>query len=770
MYKVLIRAAVMLHAPAVLFVLQARFSPAGEPPANPADSAAGVRQIVAHRGAMTERPENTLAAVKRAIEVGATAIEMDVRTSKDGVLFLLHDATLNRTTDGTGAPGELTMAELKALDAGGWFDANYRGEKIPTLCEAFELCRGKTDVLLDLKESGRPYAEAVARAVRDHGQPSRTLLGVHTVEQARRFHQALPECRLFGFISDPGDVEAMAAEGVETIRLWPDWLADPALVGRVRRAGAKLHLNGKTGTSAETMQLLVHRPVSLLVDDPATLVQTLARIPDDREAISSLAGLIESAGGTRLVPSVTRPGMQTFLNRDYKILSLPDDLCGMPGYTFDGGCGSDVVLKFKQRAVVLAVFEYNDSGHWTFSDGRSPEDCGWNLLRTGEAAYRGTSNGTREDKPHYGRIYFREYRAGQRLCGLPGFWLCLGILNVESANRLTGFKAGLTSDTPEPLPRFSYSQWATRQRPLDVPPFTTREAFAAWQDGRRREFVRRLIFKYDGRLRVEPIGKPIDLGKYDQQQFHVVQKDRRVFRFFRLLPKSASEKKPLPTLVCFMGHGKVSQILSEPDSYQHACAARFAEHGYLVYAMENVGMGPEGDNHHELDHLLRLDGYSWYGLLFAHQKILLDRVFEDEQVDAKRVGVAGVSTGGLLALSAAAIEPRVAATSVQGIFGSMRVSFVRDRSRHCRCGAIPGLLPEFDLPEMAMMVAPRAIHVSNAAGDGFTPAEAKRCVELIGPLYRQAGGADPLFTVPPGNHEFAFDEALGFFQRVLGKP
>jgi hypothetical protein len=181
-------------------------------------------------------------------------------------------------------------------------------------------------------------------------------------------------------------------------------------------------------------------------------------------------------------------------------------------------------------------------------------------------------------------------------------------------------------------------------------------------------------------------------------------------------------------------------------------------------------MEPHGDRHHELDRLLRLDGYSWYSLLFAHQQILLNYVFEQPRTDVKRVGVTGVSTGGLLALSAAAMDARIAATSVQGIFGSMRVSFIQDRQQHCGCGAIPRLLPAYDLPELALLVTPRALHVSNAKNDGFGPAEALRCLKIITPLYRQAGGEPPQFSVPAGSHEFAFSAALQFFHDTIGKP
>jgi len=232
--------------------------------ADAADAAAKVRQIVAHRGASAERPECTLAALRRAIEAGATAVEVDVRTSRDGQL--------------KGPAREQSLAELKKLDAGSWFDARYSSERIPTLREALELCRGKIDVLLDLKEQGANYAEAVAAEVRDHGDPKRTIIGVRSVEQARQFRQLLPMSRQLGLIADPQQIEAFAKARVETIRLWPKWLSDDSLVARIRNLGVRLHLNGTTGKPQEVLPLLMHNPYSLSTDDPATLVSTLAKL------------------------------------------------------------------------------------------------------------------------------------------------------------------------------------------------------------------------------------------------------------------------------------------------------------------------------------------------------------------------------------------------------------------------------------------------------------------------------------------------------------
>src|SRR6476646_10321138 len=82
---------------------------------DPAAAAANIKQIIAHRGARAERPENTLASARRAIEVGATAVEVDVRTTQDGFFVLLHDDKLDRTTNGNGSVGQITLAELRKL-------------------------------------------------------------------------------------------------------------------------------------------------------------------------------------------------------------------------------------------------------------------------------------------------------------------------------------------------------------------------------------------------------------------------------------------------------------------------------------------------------------------------------------------------------------------------------------------------------------------------------------------------------------------------------
>lgn len=95
-------------------------------------------EIIAHRGFSATAPENTLAAVDAAIRAGADAVEFDVHVARNGTPVLFHDDTLDRTTDGRGPLKERSLAELRALDAGSWFDRAFTGERIPSLSEALE--------------------------------------------------------------------------------------------------------------------------------------------------------------------------------------------------------------------------------------------------------------------------------------------------------------------------------------------------------------------------------------------------------------------------------------------------------------------------------------------------------------------------------------------------------------------------------------------------------------------------------------------------------
>lgn len=111
----------------------------------------GAPHVSAHRGASSKAPENTLAALDVAWRDGATLAEIDVRLSRDGHVVLMHDRIVDRTTTGRGPVEAMTLEEIRALDAGGWFADAFRGEGVPTLREVVAWSRGKLVLLVELK-------------------------------------------------------------------------------------------------------------------------------------------------------------------------------------------------------------------------------------------------------------------------------------------------------------------------------------------------------------------------------------------------------------------------------------------------------------------------------------------------------------------------------------------------------------------------------------------------------------------------------------------
>ncbi|MDF2723783.1 MAG: hypothetical protein K0Q59_3458 [Paenibacillus sp.] len=148
---------------------------------------------LAHRGASSYAPENTLAAFYKGLEMGATGIETDIQQSKDGVLFLLHDKTVDRTTNGSGQPQAFTWAELSELDAGGWFAPAYAGERLVTLA-TFLHAFGRKNIhfALELKQDG--IEEPVLRmidAYRVRDKTTVTSFAFERIERMRRLDASI---------------------------------------------------------------------------------------------------------------------------------------------------------------------------------------------------------------------------------------------------------------------------------------------------------------------------------------------------------------------------------------------------------------------------------------------------------------------------------------------------------------------------------------------------------------------------------------------------
>lgn len=194
--------------------------------------------VIAHRGASTYAPENTFAAFDLALDMGARHLELDVQTSSDGHLVIIHDDLVNRTTSGYGRVWKHTLAELQALDAGAWFDKKFTGERIPTLEAVLNRYRGRAHLHVEIKGKSEGLSERTADMIRalDWTQAvTMTSFQKDKLEALRAYAPELPAGWLLRTIDD--DVVAQARRlGIEQLCPKADSVT-PQLVTRLRGAG-----------------------------------------------------------------------------------------------------------------------------------------------------------------------------------------------------------------------------------------------------------------------------------------------------------------------------------------------------------------------------------------------------------------------------------------------------------------------------------------------------------------------------------------------------
>ncbi|HTH77025.1 MAG TPA: glycerophosphodiester phosphodiesterase [Trinickia sp.] len=204
-------------------------------------------RIVAHRGGGSLAPENTLAAVDTGARMGLTMIEFDAKLSADDVVFLLHDDTVDRTSNGRGAAAGKPYAELAALDAGSWYDKRFAGEHMPTLAQVRERC----DALglaanIEIKPcpgrdaaTGRLVAQEAARLWQGAGvAPLLSSFSFDALTAAHAAQPELPRGLLFGAV--PADWRAQT-EALACVSLHADHRKlDAPLVSQIKAAGLRI--------------------------------------------------------------------------------------------------------------------------------------------------------------------------------------------------------------------------------------------------------------------------------------------------------------------------------------------------------------------------------------------------------------------------------------------------------------------------------------------------------------------------------------------------
>lgn len=152
--------------------------------------------IFGHRGASADAPMNTLPAFEMAAARGADGIELDVWRSKDGEIVIIHDASVDATTNGTGLVQQMTLAQLRELDAGSHFSPQFAGTRIPTLDEVFEAVGHRLLINVELKSEtvGTDGLEAlVAEKIRRHNLVRRVIISSFSPFALRRFRRLMPE-------------------------------------------------------------------------------------------------------------------------------------------------------------------------------------------------------------------------------------------------------------------------------------------------------------------------------------------------------------------------------------------------------------------------------------------------------------------------------------------------------------------------------------------------------------------------------------------------
>lgn len=165
----------------------------------------GETLVFGHRGSMAYAPMNTLAAFELAYKQGAAGIELDVHRSKDGCPVVVHDFTVDETTNGKGAVSDKSLAELKTLDAGGWYSDDFAGEQMPTLDEVFESLGNKLLINIEVKSilpDDDGLVQVTADCIARHQMQTRVLVSSFNPHALQGFKRMLPDV-MTGFLYLP---------------------------------------------------------------------------------------------------------------------------------------------------------------------------------------------------------------------------------------------------------------------------------------------------------------------------------------------------------------------------------------------------------------------------------------------------------------------------------------------------------------------------------------------------------------------------------------
>ncbi|REA59326.1 hypothetical protein DSL64_18570 [Dyadobacter luteus] len=228
--------------------------------------------VIAHRGNHVDVPENTIASFKEAIKAGADYVEVDLRTSKDGQLVVVHDATVDRTTDGKGRVADLTLAELRALKV---LNGEKKSHRIPEFKEVLKVCKGEINIYLDFKEAD---VTQTWEQIRDAGMEKQVVVYLNKIPQYKQWRNVAPQMPLMTSLIDEVKNSAQLNIFLGQVKIEVlDNIASPDMVRTAGEKGVAVWLdvqNPSEGpdTWEEALAKGVH---GLQTDHPAKLVAFL---------------------------------------------------------------------------------------------------------------------------------------------------------------------------------------------------------------------------------------------------------------------------------------------------------------------------------------------------------------------------------------------------------------------------------------------------------------------------------------------------------------
>ncbi len=244
--------------------------------------------IIAHRGSSAYAPENTLAAFKLAIEQGAHGIELDAKLTSDGQVVVIHDQTVDRTTNGTGQVDRMTLAELQSLDAGTHFDASFKGERLPSLAQVFASLGKHTFIMVELKNNSTPrdaLPEHVAALVQEFALETSVLLSSFNPIALCRVSRLLPEVPL-GLLTFGGKKGAWNRSWIGGLIphqvLHPAWRdANRSLINKNHQRGYQV-IPYVVNDKAVMQDLFSAGVDGIITDNPPLAIRTLAEMNSEQ--------------------------------------------------------------------------------------------------------------------------------------------------------------------------------------------------------------------------------------------------------------------------------------------------------------------------------------------------------------------------------------------------------------------------------------------------------------------------------------------------------